>query len=164
MGELLIGGHVVARQLAAEGVRCVFTLCGGHIAPIYDGCLRYGIEIVDTRHEQAAVHAADAWSRLTRGCGVAILTAGPGVTDGVTGVANAINSMANPPFNAQFDYRDQVSPASRGGGVIEAGTNLGVAITGGVDGQLDLDSGLLVKKGQDTYTIDTSSITTVEGV
>jgi acetolactate synthase I/II/III large subunit len=89
MAELLIGGHVIARQLHAEGVRCVFTLCGGHVAPIYDGCLRYGVDIVDTRHEQAAVHAADAWSRLTRGCGVAILTAGPGVTDGVTGVANA---------------------------------------------------------------------------
>jgi flagellar hook-associated protein 3 FlgL len=89
------------------------------------------------------------------------------IATGVTtaaGVANAINSMANPPFNAQFDYRDQVSPASRGGGVVEAGTNLGVAITGGVDGQLDLDSGLLVTNGQDTYTIDTSSATTVEGL
>lgn len=89
------------------------------------------------------------------------------IATGVTtsaGVVNAINSMANPPFNAQLDYRDQVSPASRGGGVVEAGTNLGVAITGGVDGQLDLASGLLVKNGQDTYTIDTSSITTVEGL
>jgi acetolactate synthase I/II/III large subunit len=93
MGELVVGGHVVARQLKHEGVRCVFTLCGGHIAPIYDGCLREGIDIVDTRHEQAAVHAADAWSRLTRGCGVAIVTAGPGVTDGVTGVANAFQAQ-----------------------------------------------------------------------
>jgi acetolactate synthase-1/2/3 large subunit len=89
MPELLIGGHVIARQLKAEGVSCIFTLCGGHIAPIYDGCLREGIDIIDTRHEQAAVHAADGWSRLTRGCGVAVITAGPGVTDGVTGVANA---------------------------------------------------------------------------
>jgi acetolactate synthase-1/2/3 large subunit len=89
MGEMLVGGHIVARQLQAEGVRCVFTLCGGHVAPIYDGCLRYGIDIIDTRHEQAAVHAADGWARLTRTAGVAILTAGPGVTDGVTGVANA---------------------------------------------------------------------------
>ncbi len=93
MGELVVGGHVVARQLKNEGVRCVFTLCGGHVAPIYDGCLREGIDIVDTRHEQAAVHAADAWSRLTRGCGVAIVTAGPGVTDGVTGVANAYQAQ-----------------------------------------------------------------------
>jgi thiamine pyrophosphate-dependent acetolactate synthase large subunit-like protein len=89
MPEIVIGGHVIARQLKAEGVTCVFTLCGGHVAPIYDGCLMNGIDIVDTRHEQAAVHAADGWSRLTRGCGVAIITAGPGVTDGVTGVANA---------------------------------------------------------------------------
>src|SRR5690348_1871601 len=84
-----IGGHLVARALAKAGVKCIFTLCGGHVAPIYDGCLREGIDIVDTRHEQAAVHAADGWSRLTRGCGVAVITAGPGVTDGVTGVANA---------------------------------------------------------------------------
>jgi acetolactate synthase-1/2/3 large subunit len=91
--ELLIGGHVVARQLKNEGVTCVFTLCGGHVAPIYDGCLREGIDIIDTRHEQAAVHAADAYSRLTRRCGVAILTAGPGVTDGVTGVANAFQAQ-----------------------------------------------------------------------
>jgi acetolactate synthase-1/2/3 large subunit len=57
---------------------------------IYDGCLDEGITVVDVRHEQAAVHAADAWARLNPGrVGVAILTAGPGVTDGVTGVANA---------------------------------------------------------------------------
>jgi len=89
MPELMIGGHIIARQLKAEGVTSLFTLCGGHVAPIYDGCLREGISIIDTRHEQAAVHAADGWSRLTRGCGVAVITAGPGVTDGVTGVANA---------------------------------------------------------------------------
>src|SRR5215470_5787551 len=93
MPELVVGGHVVARQLKNEGVRCVFTLCGGHVAPIYDGCLREGIDIVDTRHEQAAVHAADAWARLTRQAGVAIVTAGPGVTDGVTGVANAFQAQ-----------------------------------------------------------------------
>src|SRR5437899_1862414 len=93
---LSIGGHLVARALAREGVRCVFTLCGGHVAPIYDGCLRENIDIVDTRHEQAAAHAADAWARLTRGPGVAIVTAGPGVTDAVTGVANA--RLANSPL------------------------------------------------------------------
>jgi acetolactate synthase-1/2/3 large subunit len=85
-----IGGHLVARALKQAGVRCVFTLCGGHIAPIYDGCLREGIDIIDTRHEQAAAHAADAWARLSRAPGVAIVTAGPGVTDAVTGVANAM--------------------------------------------------------------------------
>src|SRR5262245_43961051 len=93
MPELIVGGHIVARQLKHEGVRCVFTLCGGHVAPIYDGCLREGIDIIDTRHEQAAVHAADGWARLTRQAGVAIVTAGPGLTDGVTGVANAFQAQ-----------------------------------------------------------------------
>jgi acetolactate synthase-1/2/3 large subunit len=76
--------------LKAAGVECVFTLSGGHVMGIYDGCLDEGIRVIDVRHEQAAVHAADAWARLNPGrVGVAILTAGPGVTDGVTGVANA---------------------------------------------------------------------------
>src|SRR5437870_2950125 len=85
----LSGGDLVARVLAQAGVGHVFTLCGGHILPIYDGCLREGIRVVDLRHEQAAAHAADAYARLTRNLGVAIVTAGPGVTDAVTGVANA---------------------------------------------------------------------------
>jgi acetolactate synthase-1/2/3 large subunit len=84
------GGNLAARALKQAGVDCVFTLCGGHVMPIYDGCLDEGIRIIDVRHEQAAVHAADAWSRLNPGkIGCAVLTAGPGVTDGVTGVANA---------------------------------------------------------------------------
>src|SRR3954469_1089682 len=88
--SLSVGGHLVARALAKAGVKCVFTLCGGHIAPIYDGCLRKATDMADPRHEQAAAHAADAWARLSRGPGVAIVTAGPGVTDAVTGVANAM--------------------------------------------------------------------------
>jgi acetolactate synthase-1/2/3 large subunit len=84
------GGRLIARTLKAAGVECVFTLSGGHVMGIYDGCLDEGIRVVDVRHEQAAVHAADAWARLHPGrVGVAVLTAGPGVTDGVTGVANA---------------------------------------------------------------------------
>jgi acetolactate synthase I/II/III large subunit len=89
MGETLPGGRLVARMLRKEGVTTVFTLSGLHVAPIYAGCVDEGIRLVDTRHEQAAAHAADAWARLTRGVGVAIVTAGPGVTDAVTGVANA---------------------------------------------------------------------------
>ena len=85
----VMGGHLVAAMLAKEGVQTIFTLCGGHIAPIYDGCLAHQIDIVDTRHEQAAAHAADAWARLTRGIGCAVVTAGPGVTGTVTAVANA---------------------------------------------------------------------------
>lgn len=86
---LLHGGWLVAKVLRREGVEVVFTLSGGHIAGIYDGCVREGIRVVDTRHEQAAVHAAEGWAKVTRRPGVALLTAGPGVTDGITGVANA---------------------------------------------------------------------------
>src|SRR4030042_313253 len=87
--ETLTGGRLVARMLRREGVSTVFTLSGLHVAPIYAGCVDEGVRIVDTRHEQAAAPPADAWARLTRGAGVAIVTAGPGVTDAVTGVANA---------------------------------------------------------------------------
>src|SRR5713101_6196304 len=90
MGEVLVtGGELVARVLKEAGVGHVFTLCGGHILPIYDGCVTEGIRVIDVRHEQVAAHAADAYARLTRNIGVAIVTAGPGVTDAVTGVANA---------------------------------------------------------------------------
>jgi acetolactate synthase-1/2/3 large subunit len=90
MGEVLVtGGELVARTLKEAGVGHVFTLCGGHILPIYDGCVTEGIRVIDVRHEQVAAHAADAYARLTRNVGVAIVTAGPGVTDAVTGVANA---------------------------------------------------------------------------
>jgi thiamine pyrophosphate-dependent acetolactate synthase large subunit-like protein len=85
----LTGGQLVARMLRQEGVTTAFTLSGLHIAPIYVGCVDEGIRLLDTRHEQAAAHAADAWARLTRRLGVCIVTAGPGVTGTVTAVANA---------------------------------------------------------------------------
>ncbi len=83
------GGHLVARMLRREGVDTLFTLSGLHIAPIYAGCVDEGVRLVDTRHEQAAAHAADAWARLTRRLGACVVTAGPGVTGTVTAVANA---------------------------------------------------------------------------
>ncbi len=83
------GGDLVARMLKREGIDVLFTLSGGHIQNIYDGCLDEGIDIIDTRHEQVAGHAAEAYSRLTGKCGVAVVTAGPGVTDAVTAVATA---------------------------------------------------------------------------
>src|SRR3954469_15724781 len=102
------GAQLLVRMLKAEGVKHVFTLSGLHIAPIYAACVEEGIQVVDTRHEQAAAHAADATARLTRGIGVACVTAGPGVTDALTGIANAYaaNSPvlllggAAPTFNA----------------------------------------------------------------
>jgi acetolactate synthase-1/2/3 large subunit len=83
------GGQIIARALKSEGVDTLFTLTGGHIVPILDGCLQEGIDIVDVRHEQAAAHAAEAYTRLTGRLGVAAVTAGPGVTDAMTGVATA---------------------------------------------------------------------------
>jgi len=83
------GGQAIARALGAEGVDTVFMLTGGHVLPIIDGCVLEGIRVVDMRHEQAAAHAADAYARLTGRLGVAVVTAGPGVTDALTGVANA---------------------------------------------------------------------------
>lgn len=90
----LHGGEMVARALKAQGVSTLYTLCGGHIAPIYDGCLNNAVDVIDFRHEQAAAHAADAHARLTRNVGVAAVTAGPGVTDAVTGVANAFQARS----------------------------------------------------------------------
>jgi len=88
------GGELVARSLAAQGVSTLYTLCGGHVAPIYEGCLNHQIAVIDFRHEQAAGHAADAHARLTRNIGVALVTAGPGVTDAVTAVANAYQARS----------------------------------------------------------------------
>jgi acetolactate synthase I/II/III large subunit len=85
-------GRIAARALANEGVTHLFTLCGGHIQSIYDGCLDEGIRVVDFRHEQSAAHAAEGWARATGRVGVAAVTAGPGVTDSVTAVANAWRS------------------------------------------------------------------------
>jgi len=83
------GGRVVAKALKVENVPYIFTLCGGHVMPIYDGCVDEGIRVIDVRHEQTAAHAADGWARVTGRPGVAVVTAGPGVTDAVTGVASA---------------------------------------------------------------------------
>ena len=88
------GGDFVARMLRGEGIDTIFTLSGGHIQNIYDGCLDEGIRVIDTRHEQVAGHAAEGYSRLTRKCGVAVVTAGPGVTDTVTAVATAYQNAS----------------------------------------------------------------------
>jgi acetolactate synthase-1/2/3 large subunit len=90
--ESISGGHLVAKALKAEGVDTIFTLCGGHIIDIYDGCVDEGIAVVDVRHEQVAAHAADGYARITGKPGCAVVTAGPGTTDAVTGVANAFRA------------------------------------------------------------------------
>jgi acetolactate synthase-1/2/3 large subunit len=83
------GGEMVVRALEREGVGEIFTLHGGHLDAIFDACLKHNFRVIDTRHEQAAAHMADGWARTTGRPGVAMVTAGPGVTDAVTGVANA---------------------------------------------------------------------------
>src|ERR687886_81890 len=85
----LHGGRLVARRLNAYGVSKLFTLSGGHLFSIYDGCRAEGIDIVDTRHEAAATFAAEGWAKVTREPGVAALTAGPGVTNGMSAIASA---------------------------------------------------------------------------
>jgi len=89
--DTITGGQIVAKMLKQEGVRHIFTISGGHIIDIYNGCLDEGIKIVDVRHEQVAAHAADATARIT-GIGCAVVTAGPGTTDAVTGIANAFRA------------------------------------------------------------------------
>lgn len=83
------GGRLVAQALKRHGTTHLFTLCGGHIQAIYDGCLDENIRVVDVRHEQTAGHAADGYARVTGRPGVCAVTAGPGVTDVVTAIANA---------------------------------------------------------------------------
>ena len=83
------GGEMMVRALEREGVHEIFTLHGGHLDSIYAAAARHDFRVIDTRHEQAAAHMADGWARTTGRPGVAIVTAGPGVTDAVTGVANA---------------------------------------------------------------------------
>src|SRR3954469_8638559 len=90
--DVISGGHLVAKALKAEGVDRIYTLCGGHIIDIYDGCVDEGIAVVDVRHEQVAAHAADGYARVTGKPGCAVVTAGPGTTDAVTGVANAFRA------------------------------------------------------------------------
>lgn len=83
------GGRIVAKALKSRGVGHLFTLSGGHLFSIYDGCRAEGIEIVDVRHEQSAVFAAEGFAKATRRPGAAALTAGPGVTNGVSAIAGA---------------------------------------------------------------------------
>ena len=90
--ETSTGGHLVAKALKNEGVEVIWTLCGGHIIDIYDGCLDEGIKIIDVRHEQVAAHAADGYARQSGRIGCVVTTAGPGTTNAMTGIANAFRA------------------------------------------------------------------------
>ena len=89
MSESVHAGVLAAEALVRHGVDTVFTLSGGHLFPFYDGCVQRGIRLVDVRHEQTATFAAEAWAKVTRRPGVAMLTAGPGVTNGISAITTA---------------------------------------------------------------------------
>ena len=86
------GGQLAAEALIERNVEYVFTLSGGHITPIYQYLEESEVTLFDTRHEQAAAFMAEAWGKLTRKPGVAMVTAGPGFTNALTGVASAFFS------------------------------------------------------------------------
>jgi acetolactate synthase I/II/III large subunit len=88
------GGRLVASRLKAHGVSKLFTLSGGHLFSIYDGCREEGIDLVDVRHEQSAAFAAEGWAKATRTPGVCALTAGPGVTNGMSAMASALQNAS----------------------------------------------------------------------
>ena len=98
------------RLFSSRGVEHLFTLSGGHLFSIYDGCKEEGIEIVDVRHEQAAVWAAEGYAKATRKPGVAALTAGPGVTNGMSAIAGAF-------YNRSPDHRPRAAARPRCAGV-----------------------------------------------
>ena len=90
------GGQLAAESLIERGIEYIFTISGGHITPIYQYLEGSPVRLFDTRHEQAAVFMAEAWGRMTRSPGTAMVTAGPGFTNALSGIANA--RMANSPL------------------------------------------------------------------
>jgi acetolactate synthase-1/2/3 large subunit len=88
------GGRLIARRLRAHGISRLFTLSGGHLFSIYDGCREEGIEIVDVRHEQTAAFAAEGWAKVTRELGVCAVTAGPGVTNAMSALGSALQNSS----------------------------------------------------------------------
>ncbi len=87
----LTGGQLIARALQMEGVKNIFTLAGDHILPVLDVMGGMDFRFIDTRHEQAAVHMADAWGRITGQPGVAMYTT-PGFANAIPGLSNAMHS------------------------------------------------------------------------
>ncbi|MBI9085390.1 MAG: thiamine pyrophosphate-binding protein [Desulfobacterales bacterium] len=90
--ETITGGQLVAEALIKKNIEYIFTLSGGHITPIYQHLENTSVTLFDTRHEQAALFMAEAWGKMTRKPGVAMVTAGPGFTNALTGVASAFFS------------------------------------------------------------------------
>ncbi len=89
MTEIITGAELVAEALIKREIDYIFSLSGGHITPIYQYLENSDVKIFDTRHEQSAVFMAEAFGKLTRKAGVAMVTAGPGFTNALTGIASA---------------------------------------------------------------------------
>lgn len=94
MSTSIHGGRLAAARLRGHGVSKLFTLSGGHLFSLYDGALAEDIAIVDVRHEQTAAFAAEGWAKVTRSPGVAALTAGPGVTNGLSAMGGALSNRS----------------------------------------------------------------------
>jgi thiamine pyrophosphate-dependent acetolactate synthase large subunit-like protein len=149
------GGRVVAKVLKSRGVTHLFTLSGGHLFSIYDGCKEEGIEIVDVRHEQTAAFAAEGFAKATRGVGVAALTAGPGVTNGISAMAGAqangspvcVLGGRAPEMRwgagslQEFDHVPVVSPLVKSAETVRAGDRIAAATAAALDLALAAPSG-----------------------
>ncbi len=94
MPDLPHGGRLAASRLAQHGVSTIFTLSGGHLFSLYDGVKHEGLSLIDVRHEQTAAFAAEGWAKVTRTPGVAALTAGPGVTNGLSAMGSALTNRS----------------------------------------------------------------------
>ncbi|GAE86876.1 thiamine pyrophosphate-binding protein [Acetivibrio straminisolvens] len=92
----ITGGELLVLALRKNNIKNVFGLVGNHVSPIFVHAQKHGLDIIDVRHEQAAIHMADGWSQVTRNIGVAIVTGGPGFTNSITGIVKAY--MANTPI------------------------------------------------------------------
>jgi acetolactate synthase I/II/III large subunit len=149
------GGIHVARALKSRGVENLFTLSGGHLFSIYDGCKAEGIRVIDTRHEQAAAFAADGFAKATRGPGVCALTAGPGVTNGMSAIAGA--RFNNSPLVVlggrapemrwgsgslqEIDHLPFVSPLVKSAETVKDPAQIAAVTAGAIDRALEPQSG-----------------------
>ena len=117
------GGSLAIQALQRHGVDVMFTLSGGHLFVLYDGAVKEGLRLVDVRHEQTATFAAEGWAKVTRRLGCAALTAGPGVTNGVSAIVHEVtpeNAVQKPvPIKAvDFVSEDDVRKAIQDGAKI----------------------------------------------
>src|SRR5437660_72578 len=141
------GGELVLAGLSGQGVDAIFTLSGGHIFPVYDACVKAGLPIVDVRHEQTATFAAEGMAKLTRRPGVAVLTAGPGVTNGVSATTTArfngsplVVLAGRAPQGRwgagslqELDHVPILAPITKSAGTVSATADIPAAVRGAVE-------------------------------